>query len=225
MRNIVALVLLTVFLNSNVLATDPVRPVEISPPIIEISDPKLKAISLSELNVDSEIIDNIATSTYELIFFNPNSRVLEGELVFSLFDGQSVIDYALRINGKYRSASAVPKAKAKEAFENTIRAQIDPALLEKTIGNNFKTRIYPIPANGFKRIKVTVQETLDTKKDKLVFRIPFVTKEKLKKLRIDVQLLALNQKPISNYEGFDFDKVAQGYNLKLEKTRRNHPAL
>ena len=217
MRNIVALVLLSVFLNSNALATDPVRPVEISPPIIEISDPKLKAISLSELNVDSEIIDNIATSTYELTFFNPNSRVLEGELVFSLFEGQSVIDYALKINGKYRSASAVPKAKAKEAFENTIRAQIDPALLEKTIGNNFKTRIYPIPANGFKRIKITVQETLDTTKSKVQFRVPFVSKVALKKLNLNVMLMARNNKPITNYEGFTFDKVAEGYSLKLEK--------
>ena len=90
----------------------------------------------------TEIISSIATSTYELIFFNPNSTILEGQLRFSLLDGQKVVDYALEINNIYRHASVVPKSIGKQAYENTIRRRIDPALLEKTIGNNFSTRLF-----------------------------------------------------------------------------------
>jgi len=108
----------------------------IAPPVVKVSVAGLKPIRLTELTVNADVMANIATSTYELVFFNPNNRVLEGELVFRLFDGQTVTDYALQINGKYRWASVVPKALATQAFEDTIRAKIDPGLLEKTIGNN-----------------------------------------------------------------------------------------
>lgn len=190
----------------------------ILPPAIKISEPGFKPISLTELNINAEVISNIAASTYELVFYNPNNRVLEGELVFSLFNGQTVIDYALQINGKYRAASVVPKAKAKEAFESTIRARIDPGLIEKTIGNNFKTRLYPIPANGYKRIKITVQDILENKNNRLLYRIPFINKQPLKKLRISINLPALGNKPRSNYPEMVFDKVSQGQMVKLEKT-------
>ena len=212
------LIFLSFFLLSSSFAK-PINPREVIPPVvIKLADPKLKPIALTELIIDSQVISNIATSTYELVFYNPNSRVLEGELVFSLFDGQSVIDYALQINGKYRQASIVPKAKATEAYENTIRAQIDPSTIEKTIGNNFKTRLYPIPAKGHKRIKITLQEVLDSRNNKLQYRIPFVSKQALKKLKINIDLPSLSSKPSSNYDGFQFDKASQGQSIKLEKT-------
>jgi len=191
--------------------------IAVQPPIVTITQPGLKPVSLSEMNVDAEVVSNIATSTYELVFFNPNHRVLEGELVFSLFDGQNVIDYALQVNGKYRHASVVPKAKATEAFEATIRNKIDPGLIQKTIGNNFKTRLYPIPANGFKRVKITLQEVLTSKNNQFQYRIPFVNKQPLKKLKIAINLPALGKQPTSNYAGMVFDKVSQGQTVKLEK--------
>ena len=190
----------------------------IRPPVVILPNPaKLKPITLSEMTIDSEIISNIATSTYELVFYNPNNRVLEGELVFSLFDGQNIIDYALQINGKYRHASVIPKAIAKQAYEETIRARIDPSVIEKTIGNNFKTRLYPIPAKGYKRIKITLQETLKSRKNKLQYRIPFVTKTPLKKLNISVNLPSLTSRPEANYPGLKFDKVTQGQSIRLQK--------
>jgi hypothetical protein len=142
---------------------------------------------------------------------------LEGELVFSLFEGQHIIDYALQINGKYRQASVVPKAKATEAYESTVRAQIDPSVLEKTIGNNFKARLYPIPSKGYKKIKITLQESLDNKNKKFQFRIPLVTKHALKKLKVSIDMPSLISKPHSNFTGFQFDKTSQGQFLKFEK--------
>ena len=210
-------IFLSFFLLGNSFAKPISNRVIIPPVVIKLADPKLKPISLNELTIDAQVISNIATSTYELVFYNPNNRVLEGELVFSLFDGQNVIDYALQINGKYRQASIVPKAKATEAYENTIRAQIDPSIIEKTIGNNFKTRLYPIPAKGYKRIKITLQEILDSRSSKLQYRIPFVSKQALKKLKININLPSLSSKPSSNYDGFQFDKASQGQSIKLEK--------
>ena len=211
------LLLLSAFFFTQSIFAEQHNKITILPPVVKIAEKGLKPISLSELNINAEVVSNIATSTYELVFYNPNNRILEGELVFSLFDGQNVIDYALQINKKYRHASIVPKAKAKEAFENTIRARIDPGLIEKTIGNNFKTRLYPIPAKGFKRIKITVQEILESKDKQFKYRIPFINKQALDKLSIEINLPALGKTPSSNYAGMSFDTLSKGKVVKLKK--------
>ncbi len=67
---------------------------------------KLKPIELRTLNIDIKIIGNIAQTTYEMVFYNPNRRILEGELKLSLLDGQSIVEYAREVNGEYRLSHA-----------------------------------------------------------------------------------------------------------------------
>ena len=62
-------------LSSNSFANSPSSNTEINPPIIRLSNSSLNPITLTELNVESEVIDNLATSTYELVFFNPNAYI------------------------------------------------------------------------------------------------------------------------------------------------------
>jgi len=187
-------------------------------PSVKLHDSKLKSVTLSAMKVESQIVANIATSTYELSFYNPNNSIVEGELNFALMDGMSVIDYALEINGKWREASIVPKAKAKEAFEDVVRQNIDPALLEKTVGNNFKTRLYPIPAKGYKKIKLTTQEILPSKEGKTRYAMPFVSSHHLDSFAVTIQLLALSEQSPVEIEGVAFDKGFQGTSYHFEKS-------
>jgi len=187
-------------------------------PSIKLHDPKLKPVTLSAMKVESEVIGNIATSTYELSFYNPNAQIIEGELNFALLDGASVIGYALEIKGKYREASVVPKAKAKETFEDVIRQEIDPALVEKTIGNNFKTRLYPIPAKGYKKIKITTQEILKTKEGKYIYQMPFVSSYKLDSFGLTLSLPALTISDPVEIKGIAFDSHKEVEKIIFEKS-------
>ena len=199
----------------------------ITPPQVTLSNSNLQPIRLTTINIETEIISSIAISTYELIFFNPNSSILEGQLRFSLLDGQKVVDYALEINGIYRHASVVTKSKGKQAYENTIRRRIDPALLEKTIGNNFSTRLYPLPANGYKRVKITVQEILHSTNNQLQYLIPFLPEDTLDKLSINISIPTLTAPLEPQSSDFIFDNVMYGKVLKLDKSniKINKPIL
>ena len=86
---------------------------------------KHKAIVLNRLDVTVKIAGPIAQTSYEMVFYNPNNRILEGELKLPLLDGQSVVGYALNIDGAYRESVVIDKSKAKKVFENTIRQNID----------------------------------------------------------------------------------------------------
>jgi len=119
-----------------------------------------EAVKLKKLNIDVQITGNIATTVMTMTFHNSSNRILEGELTFPMPEGVSISRYALDINGKMREAVPVEKAKATEVFESIERRRVDPGLLEKVEGNNFRTRIYPLPANGSRTIIVGYEEEL-----------------------------------------------------------------
>src|SRR4051812_28604425 len=117
------------------------------PPTIWIPpSPDLVPLQLTVADVRVQVRGHLAATTIELNFYNPNARVLEGELIFPLGEGQTISGYALEVEGKLRQAVSVPKEKAREVFEDIVRRGIDPGLAELTQGNVFRTRIYPIPA-------------------------------------------------------------------------------
>ncbi|MGM9476478.1 VIT domain-containing protein [Pedobacter sp. GSP4] len=119
-----------------------------------------EAVKLKKLSIDVQITGNIATTVMTMTFYNSSNRILEGELTFPMPEGVSISRYALDINGKMREAVPVEKAKATAVFESIERRRVDPGLMEKVEGNNFRTRIYPLPANGSRTIVVGYEEEL-----------------------------------------------------------------
>jgi hypothetical protein len=149
MRNALILATLTIlafFLSANQKQHTPDRKPTIL--IKNIGDTASTPLKLSSLKVDVEIIGNLVTTTMEMTYYNPHNRVLEGDFYFPLGEGQTVSRFALEVNGKYREGVVVEKDKGRQVFEEVVRQKIDPGLLEWTKGNNFKSRIYPIPAVG-----------------------------------------------------------------------------
>ena len=103
-----------------------------------ISDTSTFELKISKLIINVEVTGNIATTTFDVSFYNSLDRILEGGFEFPLSDGQNVVRYALEVNGKMREGVVVEKVKARIAFENTVRQNIDPGLIEKTKGNKPK---------------------------------------------------------------------------------------
>ncbi len=113
-----------------------------------------KPMTIDTYGVDAQVNGLFATVRTLIVFGNPNDRVLEGELEFSLPDGASVCGYALDIDGHMRDGVVVKKDEARIAFEAEVKAGVDPGIVEHVKGNVWNTRIYPIPAHGTRTIRV-----------------------------------------------------------------------
>lgn len=143
-------------------------------------------IKLESLEMRAEIIGGMARTRVEMLFSNPNDRILEGELQFPLLAGQEIDGFALDINGELRDAVPVEKAKGKEVFEEVIRRRVDPALLETTRGENFRLRVYPLPAHGTRRVVLRYSERLDSAKGHYRYRLAMANAQSLPKFSLDV---------------------------------------
>ena len=130
------------------------------PPRLTIAGATDLPVTLRSVRIDAEIAGAAALTQVELVFHNPNRRVLEGELQFPLLDGQTITGFAMDVDGKMREAVPVEKARGQAMFEDITRARIDPGLLQVTQGNNFKLRVYPILPGKTKTVVIRYGETL-----------------------------------------------------------------
>lgn len=142
-------------------------------------------VSVESADIRTEVTGRIAVTTFDLVFRNPNGRVLEGTFEFPLLDGQTVVGFALDINGTMRQAVPVEKDRGRVVFEEIERRRVDPGLLEQTAGNNYRARIFPIPANGTRRVSITYQEDVVRGRE-ATYRLALGFEKKLKKFHLTV---------------------------------------
>jgi tetratricopeptide (TPR) repeat protein len=129
------------------------------PPVLQVAGAE-QPVRLQSLQVQVDVAGGIAQTRVQMEFFNPNGRTLEGELQFPLSGGQTVTGFALDIDGVLRDAVPVDKAKAQQVFEDIARVRVDPGLLQSTLGNNYKLRIYPLLAGRSRTVALTITEAV-----------------------------------------------------------------
>jgi len=141
------------------------------PPILQVAGAEVP-VRLTEARIDSRVMAGLGETTIEMTFHNPNARVLEGQLAFPLAAGQQVAGFALDIGGELRDAVPVPKAQGRQVFEAIERRQVDPGLVEQTAGNQFRLRLYPIPARGERRVRLVLRDSLPSVPQGLQWSLP-----------------------------------------------------
>ncbi len=190
--------------------------------VVDDIDKKEKPIQLTTVKVDVDVVGSLAVTTMEMTFRNPNARVMEGQLQFPLGEGQSVSRFALDINGKMRDGVPVEKARGQEVFESIVRRGVDPGLLEMTEGNNFRTRIYPLPAGGERRVIIAYEQTLKKGKDGLQVFLPVHFGHEAIDFTLHARVYGNERQPRVNkspWGKFTFDKAGDVYTASYSKTK------
>ena len=190
------------------------------PTLISIGDEWKQPLELSKLDVQVEVVGNIATTTFDMLFFNPQPRDMEGELSLPLSEGQEICRYALEINGKLREGVIIEKVKARQAFEAITRRNVDPGIVNLTKGNFFKTRIYPVPAKGTKRVVLALSETLTGDEDQLHYTLPIAVSDTIGAFSLDVQVIKSSpdqEDNLGSFQNVRFDNRRDAYVLSLER--------
>ncbi len=179
-----------------------------------------KEVYLQSLDIQVDVTGNIATTKFTMTFKNRTGKILEGELLFPLPDGVTASHYALDINGKMREAVPVEKVKATQVFEEIVQRRIDPGLLERVEGNNFRTRIYPIPSHGTRTISIGYEQELTVENGSLNYTLPMEYKETIENFALKAVVWQGSVQPRTdrnNANGLIFDKEGTNYIASLSR--------
>ncbi|MBC7236916.1 MAG: hypothetical protein H5T69_13835, partial [Chloroflexi bacterium] len=139
--------------------------------------PPLRSLAIKYHRVTVTIEDGVATTHVDQVFLNENPQDIEGEYIFPLPEGASISSFALWVDGQRLEAQALDSEEARRIYEEIVRQQRDPALLEYAGRNAFRARIYPIPGYGEKRVELEYSEVLPRDSDLVRYVYPLNTEK------------------------------------------------
>ncbi len=125
-------------------------------PIEEISD-----LAIKYHRVQVEIRDQVATTRIDQVFLNDMPYDLEGTYIFPLPEEAAISEFAMYVDGERLEGQILDRDQARRIYEDIVRRRVDPALLEYVGRDAFQARVYPIPANGEKRIQLEYSQILE----------------------------------------------------------------
>ncbi len=157
-----------------------------------IPHPVFAPLELRSQKVDVKIENQVAHTTVEQVFYNPNPRRQEGTFLFPVPKGAAIEKFQMEINGKLQKAELLDAKKARKIYTDIVRSMKDPALLEFAEQDLFKVRIFPFEAHGTKRIKLTYNQVLKNDAGLVGYTFPLSTgkysAKPIQNLSINVQL-------------------------------------
>ena len=180
-------------------------------------------LRLTRADIHVAITGFIAETTMTLTFHNDASRVMEGELVFPLPEGATVSGYGLDVDGQIVDGVPVEKQKARITFETEVRKGVDPGIIEHVKGNNYRTRIYPIPAHGDRTVRIQYISQLIQDKDSISYTLPMNWgNQPVGEYHIKVEMVnAPGQPVLSGRAAHDLSLESNDGRIISEKTYRN----
>ena len=117
-------------------------------------------LRVEAMRVDAHVVGRAADVTLELLIASDQTSPYEGKLALLLPADAVVTGYALDVAGAMIPGQLLEAPKARNVYEDEVRAGIDPGLAEVS-GNRFTTRIFPIDAAHPRRFRVTFAVPFD----------------------------------------------------------------
>jgi Ca-activated chloride channel family protein len=126
------------------------RPIPI--PMPRPAPPPPVTYKIKDLSVQAKLTDQIARVQVSQSFVNTGSRTMEVAFVFPLpYDG-AVDRMTLLIDGKEHPAQLLKAEEARKMYEEIVRKNQDPALLEWIGTGLFKTSVFPVPPGQERKV-------------------------------------------------------------------------
>lgn len=121
---------------------------------------KIPPLTVKYHRANVEIINQVAKTSVDQVFINNHRRDIEGDFIFPLPERAAISEFAMYIGDKKVEGRVLDRNEARRIYEDIVRRLKDPALLEYVGRNMFRARVFPIPANGEKRIRLSYTQVL-----------------------------------------------------------------
>jgi Ca-activated chloride channel family protein len=158
-----------------------------------------RALPIKSIKIDTKIAQQVATTHVEQIFRNDTDAVLEGTYFFPVPESASVSEFAIwdgnrRLVGEVRS-----REEARRIYDQIVRRQRDPGLLEYAGKDLFQASIFPIPPHSDKKLELTYTQVLRAESGTVSYRYPLGTGHNLTTIgQVSGQIEIEGKDPIRN---------------------------
>ncbi len=150
----------------------------VEPPVCDPACPPVRIgdqLIVKSHRVDVTIAQQLATTTIDQIFHNPNDWVAEGTYIFPVPEGATIDAFTMTVDGKPIEAKILDAQQARAMYDDILRRLRDPALLEYIGRGAIQASIFPIPPMEDRRVQITYREVLLQEGGLVRYRYPLNT--------------------------------------------------
>lgn len=165
-------ILAALFLATPVLAQTARLPVWISPNTRIIAPQIQQSVQVSSVDARIDIADQIAITTLDIALRNPANRPQESELLVPVPQGAVLKAFAFEGGNAEATARLLPRDEARRIYDSIVTQTRDPALLEFVGNAVVKSSVFPVPANGTQKVRVTYEQLLEADGARLDYVLP-----------------------------------------------------
>lgn len=131
-----------------------------------------RTLPIKSIKIDTKILSQVATTHLEQVFRNDTDATLEGTYLFPIPESASIVEFAIwdgdrRLVGEVRS-----REEARRIYDEIVRRQRDPGLLEYAGKDLFQASIFPIPPHSDKKLELTYTQVLKAESGTVAYRYP-----------------------------------------------------
>lgn len=137
--------------------------------------PLPNALPVKSIKLDTKIAGQVATTHVEQVFRNDTAYTLEGTYFFPIPETASIVEFAIWENGKKLTGEVRSREEARRIYDEIVRRQRDPGLLEYAGKDLFQASIFPIPPNSDKKLELTYTEVLKADSGTVAYVYPLGT--------------------------------------------------
>ena len=134
--------------------------------------PLPRALPIKSIKIDTVISSQVATTHVEQVFRNDTNATLEGTYLFPIPESASIAEFAIwdgdrRLVGEVRS-----REEARRIYDEIVRRQRDPGLLEYAGKDLFQASIFPILPHSDKKLEITYTQVVRAEGGTVSYRYP-----------------------------------------------------
>lgn len=134
--------------------------------------PVARSVEIRAVRAHVTIRGTTARTTLQIDLFNPGGRDAESILLLPVPAAAAVSGFDFQGAGAEPSATLLPAIEARRTYDDIVRRARDPALLEFAGATLVRSSVFPVPANGTQRVRLTYEEVLDTHGTRVDYVLP-----------------------------------------------------
>jgi Ca-activated chloride channel family protein len=131
-----------------------------------------RVCAIRSISVDATIREQVAEVQLAQVVRNYSAQPMEASFVFPIPGDAAISQFTLLIDGREVPAKMYTKEEARRIYEGIVRAKRDPALLEYIGYGMLQTQVFPVPANGERKITLRYTQVCKRERDITEFAFP-----------------------------------------------------
>ncbi len=130
------------------------------------------ALDVTRVDVGVLVVGQVATTTMDIEVSNPGGRAAEARLLVPTPDGVAIRGFDFQGAGAEGSAELMKAEEARRIYDGIVAQSRDPALLEFVGTRLVRSSVFPVPARGTQKVRLTWDQLLEIEDSRIDYVLP-----------------------------------------------------